>query len=96
MGTAWWQLYIPQSEQITMVFPQIRTMLAEIVHTVNPWRHAAAGSTLLTNSYGVGLSGFGGDAAVAPLEQEDIFGSLWFAVPKKRVSRWYYSHVSKL
>lgn len=71
-----------------MVFPQIRTMLAEIVHTVNIGRHAVAGSMLL-NPYGVGLSGFGGDAAVAPVEQEDMFGSLWFAVPKKRVSRWH-------
>lgn len=61
-------------------------MLAEIVHTVNLGRHVAAGSMLLLNPYSVGLNGFGGDAAVAPLEQEDIFGSLWFAVPKKRVS----------
>ena len=64
----------------------VRTMLSEIMHTVNPWRHIAAGNQLLANpGWDMGMAGVGLAGARDDNDREDVFGPLWFAVPKKRV-----------
>lgn len=67
-----------------MIIHAARVMLSEWTNVVNPWRKHPAGVLL-------GLEGLHplrqcclGSAA--DQDQEDPFGSLWFAVPKKRVS----------
>ena len=52
------------------------------------------GSNLLAGPYGLELAGIKLDGAPAPASStfDDIFGALWLAVPKKRVS---YLHISR-
>lgn len=68
-----------------MVLQTARMIVSEFMHVVNPWRHAAAGSHLLVNPGGWGLAGLGLTGSDYH-EREELFGPLWFAVPKKRVS----------
>ncbi|CAM9225122.1 unnamed protein product [Laminaria digitata] len=64
-----------------MILQTARMIVSEFMHVVNPWRHAAVGSQVLVNpgAFGLGLSGSDDH------EREELFGPLWFAVPKKRV-----------
>lgn len=71
-----------------MILQTARMIVSEFMHVVNPWRHAAVGSQVLVNpgAFGLGLSGSDDH------EREELFGPLWFAVPKKRVSVWHIDH----
>ena len=86
------QLYIALLSLVTphwasvMVLQTARMIVSEFMHVVNPWRHAAVGSQLLVNPGGMGLARVGLTGS-DDHEQEDLFGPLWFAVPKKRVSQ---------
>lgn len=60
-----------------MILQLARAVVSELVHIVRPWRHAAAGQMVL-NTGSLGLDATGED-------NHNIFGPLWFAVPKKRV-----------
>lgn len=60
--------------------------MSEFVHLVGPRRNAAFGGRgVLANKGGWELAGVG-SAGCDERESEDLFGPLWFAVPKKRVS----------
>lgn len=77
-----WVEFLPKS---VMVLQMARMLLSEFVHVVSPSRHAPMGGSVLTNQRGlevadIASAGFDG-------EREDLFGPLWFAVPKKRVSK---------
>lgn len=77
-----------------MVLQTARMIVSEFLHVVNPWRHAAAASQLsqvLVNPGGWGLGGVGLTGS-DDHEREGLFGPLWFAVPKKRVSLWHIDH----
>lgn len=62
-------------------------LLSEFAHVVSPWRHTPIGGSVVANQGVLGLAGIG-SAAHDGRESEDLFGSLWFAVPKKRVSKF--------
>ena len=69
-----------------MVLQMARMLLSEFVHVVSPWRHAPMGGSLVAQHGVWGLAGVG-SAGCDSRESDDLFGPLWFAVPKKRVSR---------
>lgn len=74
---------------LVMVLNLVRTMVSDVLHIVNPcslWRNAAAGIQMLGNPSGLNLAG-AGLAEVDGYQREEIFGPIWFAVPKKRVRR---------
>ncbi len=68
-----------------MVLQLARTLLSEFAHAVRPWRNGALGGRVLANQEAWQLAGVG-SAGCDGRESEDLFGPLWFAVPKKRVS----------
>lgn len=61
-------------------------LLSEFVHVVSPWRHAPIGGRVVANQGVLGLAGIGSTGHDGR-GSEDHFGPLWFAVPKKRVSK---------
>jgi len=69
-----------------MVLQLARMLLSEFVHVVRPWRNAALGGRVLANQEALGLAGVGSAGCNDGRESADLFGPLWFAVPKKRVS----------
>lgn len=70
-----------------------RVLLSEIVHVVSPWRHAPVSGSLVAHQRDWGLAG-GVSAGCDTRESDDLFGPLWFAVPKKRVSQSFGTCVS--
>lgn len=68
-----------------MVLQTARLLLSELLHVINPRKHVAVGSQLLVNPGGLGLGGVGLSGGSDDHEREELFGPLWFAVPKKRV-----------
>lgn len=87
-------LILSPEEKPAMVLQTARTFLSELAHVIRPWTHAPAGSQLV-NLGGLGLADVGSVTSNDHVT-EDLFGPVWFAVPKKRVSRERCTSVENL